>query len=112
MAWGYGSWMQGQAPAILNLWPAQELFRAFPRKTHRQWSGEDAENIIKGEPIEGRWADAGGQLFDGRMIALKNAPIWTDISAFGNPYPPFDFNSGMWVRDVDRETAMKYGLID
>jgi hypothetical protein len=40
---------------------------------------------------------AGGQIFGGRMIALKSDPIWTAISAFGTPYPPFDYNSGMWV---------------
>jgi hypothetical protein len=117
-AYGYGNWMQGQHPAILDRWPAQELYRAYNRKTHRQWSGTDTDNIIKGEPPEGRWADAGGQFFDSesgdakRMIALKNAPIWTAISRFGLPYPPFDFNSGMSIRDIKREEAMKLGLID
>lgn len=46
------------------------------------------------------------------MIALKNAPIWTAISAFGLPYAPFDFGSGMDVRDVDRDEAAALGLID
>lgn len=109
---GYGSWLQGQQPAILDRWPAQELFRAGYRRTHRQWSGEDNSDIIKGEPIEGRWADAGGQLYDGRMIALKNTSIWPALSRFNLPYPPFDFNSGMWVKDVTREAAMSFGLID
>jgi hypothetical protein len=45
------------------------------------------------------------------MIALKNDPIWTAISSFGLPYPPYDFNSGMWVRDVSREEAEDLGLI-
>jgi hypothetical protein len=55
---------------------------------------------------------AGGQIFGGRMIALKSDPIWESISAFGTPYPPFDFNSGMWVRDVDRGEAISLGLLD
>jgi hypothetical protein len=46
------------------------------------------------------------------MIALKNDPIWTKISRFGLPYPPFDFNSGMDLQDVDRDEATQLGLID
>ena len=45
------------------------------------------------------------------MIALKDDPIWTEISAFGTPYPPFDFRSGMWVRDVSRAEAERLGLL-
>ena len=98
MAQGYGWYSQGQDPTILNAFPAQELYRVAPRKVPRNW-------IV-------RWRDAGGMFFNGQMIALKNAPIWTAISRFGTPYPPFDFNSGMGVRDVDRKTAMDLGLID
>lgn len=97
MAYGRGRYEQGMSSEILYLYPAQELFRAEMRKEPRNWSA--------------RWAEAGGRTFDGRMIALKDDPIWTAISAFGNPYPPFDFNSGMGVRDVDREEAVRYGLI-
>lgn len=104
MAQGYGQWMQGQSTAILDQWPAQELFRAEARKEHRHWA------VI--------WRSHGGKIFAGgdpeygRMVALKNTPIWTEISAFGLPYPPFDFNSGMDVRDVDRDEATSLGLID
>ena len=45
------------------------------------------------------------------MIALKSSPVWEAISAFGTPYPPFDFNSGMWVRDIDRLEAIDLGLM-
>lgn len=96
MAQGYGNWMQGQA--TLDAFPAQELFRAEDREEPRNW-------------IE-RWRGAGGRIVGGgRMIALKNDPIWIEISAFGLPYPPFDFNSGMDVRDIDREEAVSLGLI-
>lgn len=50
-----------------------------------------------------RWEEAGGEFADGKMLAPINGKIWTAISAFGNPYPPFDFNSGMSVRRVSRE---------
>jgi hypothetical protein len=98
MAQGYGDWRQSQDPAVLDQFPAQELFRGEDRKEPRDWMT--------------RWRGAGGQLYGGRMIALKNDPIWTELSAFGLPYPPFDFNSGMWVRDVDRDEAVQLGLID
>lgn len=98
MAHGYGTWMQGQSTAVLDQWPAQELYRAYHRKIPRNWIA--------------RWQQAGGRRFDGKMIALKNTAIWTAISRFGTPYPPFDFNSGMAVRDVSRKTAVSLGLID
>jgi hypothetical protein len=98
MAQGYGDWKQGQDPAILDMWPAQELVRVETRQEKRDWLR--------------RWLNAGGKLYNGRMMALKNDPIWTAISAFGQPYPPFDFNSGMGVRDIERDEAVSLGLID
>lgn len=98
MAFGYGQWKQSQDPAILDMWPAQELVRVRDSDHPRDWPS--------------RWADAGGEFSGGRMIALKNDSIWTEISAFGLPYPPFDFNSGMGVQDVDRTEAVALGLID
>jgi hypothetical protein len=97
-AQGYGGWMQGQDPAVLDQWPAQELVRVIDSKKPRDWAA--------------RWAEAGGVFYAGRMIALKNDPIWTRISRFGTPYPPFDFNSGMDVDDIDRDEAIDLGLID
>lgn len=96
-AQGFGSYLQGQAEGAIDAFPAQELFRAEDRKEPRNWPT--------------RWMQAGGQIFNGRMIALKNDPIWEAISEFGTPYPPFDFNSGMWVRDIDREEAIALGLL-
>jgi len=58
-----------------------------------------------------RWAQNGGRLFAGRMIARKDDPIWTKISTFGVPYPSFDFNSGMGVRDISRREAIRLGVI-
>lgn len=98
MAQGYGQWKQGQDPAILDQWPAQELIRVVDSKDKRDWGT--------------RWAEAGGLFYAGRMIALKNDPIWVAISRFGLPYAPFDFNSGMDVADVDRDEAEALGLID
>lgn len=95
---GYGTWKHDQAPVILDAWPAQELFRAAAAEQPRNWAT--------------RWQDAGGELFDGRMIALRNSPIWTAISRFNVPYPPFDYGSHMRTRLIARKKAMELGLID
>ncbi len=96
-AWGFGKFIRDQDPAALDASPAQELFRAESRREPRNWPQ--------------RWMAAGGQFYDGRMIALKNAPIWTAISEFGQPFPPFDYGSGMWVRDILRPEAIALGVI-
>ncbi len=97
-AQGYGDFLQGQSDGALAAFPAQELFRAEDREEPRDW--------------QERWSEAGGQFYDGRMIATKDDPVWEDISAFGTPWPPFDFNSGMWVRDIDRAEAEQLGVIE
>ena len=104
LAEGYGNWKQGQSDAILRMWPAQELYRAEERMEPRDWPE--------------RWKAAGGEFFhghgdypEGRMIALKDSPIWTLISRFNTPWAPFDFNSGMDVRDVTRDEAEELGLL-
>ena len=97
MAYGQGQYLTAMDPDILSEWPAWELVRITPRKVPRNWLQ--------------RWTDAGGVLHDGRMIALKTDPIWTAISRFGKPHPPFDYNSGMGVEEVDADTAESYGLM-
>jgi len=103
IAQGYGQFIQGQDPAVLDAFPAQELFRLESKKNERTWAA--------------RWDQVGGTFSDGRMIALKDDDIWELLGtsfddSLGNPYPPFAFNSGMWVKDVSRKDAMEFGLID
>lgn len=104
MARGYGQWRQGQEEETLDVFPCAELFRAEEREQKRDWIS--------------RWREAARAVGDAdalkalpRMIARKDSPIWEELSRFGTPYPPFDFNSGMWVRDVDREEAEALGVI-
>jgi hypothetical protein len=104
MARGFGQWRQGQDEAVLDLWPCQELYRAEDRVKKRDWLT--------------RWRAAAAEVGDGdalkalpRMIARKDSPIWEALSRFGTPYPPFDFNSGMWVKDVSRDEAVEFGII-
>lgn len=96
-AHAYGRWKQGQDADMLDLFPALELVRIGARKDQRPWGQI--------------WGDKGGQLYGGRMIAPVNDPIWTAISKFGKPWPPFDFGSGMGLRKVGRAEAERLGVI-
>lgn len=94
----YARFKAGSAPGALAAFPAWELVREEEREVPRQWRA--------------RWSEAGGQFHNGRMIARKGDPVWTAISRFGTPYPPFDFQSGMGTRDVSREEALELGVTE
>lgn len=96
-AYEYGRVRAGDSEAIRDIYPARELIRIEDRVNTRDWVN--------------RWLSAGGTLYGGRMVALKDAAVWESISRFGRPWPPFDFNSGMGVRDIDRDEAEHLGVI-
>ena len=115
LAQGAGRFVQMNDPAVIDQFPAQELVRFEPRTKIRDWPE--------------RWAAAADESGDtdaadvlentGRMVALKASPIWDSLGdgaggyddTLGNPYPPFAFNSGMWVQSVSRDDAEQLGLI-
>jgi len=94
---GFIHHLEATAPGAFAAFPAQELIRVRQRRQPRDWAQ--------------RWKDNGGKFYEGRMIALIDDPIWTAISAFGNPFPPFDFGSGMGVRAVKKSEAVRLGVI-
>jgi hypothetical protein len=116
LAQGQGLWIANQNPVILDEWPAQELFRAESRKEPREWVNRwRLAGDQTGDPIGTGWTITP----DERMIALKNHDIWNWIGssdlfddALDVIWPPFAFNSGMWVRDVDRAETEAIGLLD
>lgn len=93
----YGKWSMDQDPDLLDEFPAQELLRVEDREAPRDWAKI--------------WQAEGGVLRRGRMVALKDDPIWTAISRFGRPWPPFDYGSGMGLEDMDRAEAESLGLL-
>jgi hypothetical protein len=102
-AYGYAQRKVGLDPDVLNEFPAQRLVRVSPRREPRDWPS--------------RWKQAGASVgwqgaLPGDMVALKTSPIWVELSRFGSPLPPFDFGSGMGLRDVDRDEAEALGLVD
>lgn len=95
---GYVRYLEGTSEGALAAFPCQEFLRVERRKAERTtWRT--------------RWERAGGKFFADRMIALKTDQVWTNLSAFHHPWPPFDFNSGMGLRDVGRREAIRYGVI-
>jgi hypothetical protein len=108
MAQGYGGWKQGQNAPVLDVWPASELYRAEERDEKRDWVT--------------RWLNAAGEVEDekagaalrrfGRMVARKDSAIWRNLGPFKLPYEPFDFNSGMGTRDVERDDAVSLGVME
>lgn len=112
LAQGYGGNLADQSPARLDAWPAQELYRLEPRKERRPW-GQRWNEAIQRIGVSNTSANPQANLMaEEGMIALKNDPIWSTISRFGLPYPPYDFNSGMWVRDVSRAEAIAAGVME
>lgn len=93
-AFGYGQWKQGQHPAILRRFPAQRFVRdrevSVERARHTEGEGE-----VRLKSDEAYWA------------GFQNDP---EIGGFGVPWAPFGFNSGMGLRDVNREDALELGL--
>lgn len=107
MALGFGQWRQAQDVDALDLFPCFELFRLEERINKRDWHA--------------RWEQAARAVGDEhalralqkhkRMVARKDSPIWEELSRFKTPYPPFDFNSGMWIREVDRDEAVALEVV-
>jgi len=123
MAQGYGYLEAGNTDESLELYPCSELVRGEERRVTRGYK------VVKGhlerDPDNSwpaRWKAAAEQSGDTdalaclqthrRMIARKDSPIWEALSEFGQPYPPFAFNSGMILQDVERDEAVKLGVID
>lgn len=100
---GYVSHLRATTTGAILAFPAYELVRVERRKLPRDWGA--------------RWAAAAqkvgweGVARNGAMIALKTSPIWAALSRFGNTFPPFDFNSGMGVRDVKKSVCREIGLL-
>ena len=94
-------------PELAADWPAWRLVRAgaplHPRNWEVRW--------------QAAWAACGGKgAHPTEMVALKSSPIWEALGEYGedstgSDCPPFAYNSTMAWEDVDREEAVRLGLI-
>jgi hypothetical protein len=100
----YGRYTMSMDPDVLDAWPAKRLIRVEYRERKRNWIEiwRAAKNEIGGEGVA-KGAD---------MVALTTSPIWTHLGPFGNPYPPFDWGSGMGQQDISRAEAEDLGLVN
>lgn len=114
LAWGNGYKRQGNDELSLDNFPAWQLYRLESRKEPRDWP-ERFQTAGERCGQEDGWllTDGGG------MFALKNHPIWAELGNSGTfddaldvDYPPFAFNSGMWVTEVSRAECEAIGLIE
>jgi len=110
LAQGYGHLIRSVDPDILQEFPAWRLERWETRKVPRDWDERWFE-AAEGTPEEGR--------NDEEKVARKDHPIWKNLGssaifddALDVTYPPFCFNSGMGVYDLNRDEAIMAGVID
>lgn len=94
-AQAYGYYKQGQDPAILDEFPAQRFIRAEGRRVPRPLHRRNTD-VVKRKDDLAFWLRMNSQA----------------IGGFAVPYGPWGFNSGMDVEDVDRDEAIKLGLIE
>lgn len=102
---GHALWTKGQAS--LKAFPAWEFLRLQRKQEPRDWPTRWLEAIVA---TDDRGVVVDPLLYGGVRAALINHPIWAALSRFGQPYPPFDFNSGMGIRPISRQRAEQLGL--
>lgn len=101
---GYADYLQATSAGALAAFPAYEFIRVYQRKAPR---GDWRQRWDSAARAVGWQGVARGT---SRMVALKTSPVWAKLSRFGNPFPPFDFGSGMGLEDVDLVECRKLGL--
>lgn len=98
---GWADKRNGLSEGPLMASPARELVRVVDSKQPREW--------LK------RWADAGGKLYGGRMIAPKLSDVWRRLGdaedGLKNDYPPFAWGSGMGWEAVNSIEARDLGVM-
>lgn len=101
---GWARRENGLRPGPLKASPCYELVRFQEAEVPREW-------------VE-RFLAAGGELFDGRMIAAKTSPVWEMLGSvelfndsLGVDHPPFAWGSGMGWGLVGSTEAMALGVM-
>ncbi len=93
-------WERARAYSGNPAFPAWELVRSGRANEPRDWQS-------RWDALAPRFEDAHKQ----KMIALASSGIWTALSRFGTPHPPFDWGSHMTISPVDLEECVRLGLL-
>lgn len=94
LAAGYRTFLEAFEPWRLRMQPGWKFYRQPGAKIKRQ-DHVDNQGKIRLKTDWEWWLD-------------RNSP---DFGGFGNPYPPFGFNSWMRVKGVSRELCERIGLL-
>jgi len=81
----------------LEIWPAWELLLFGKQNFPRDWPKA--------------WLAAGGKIYNDRMIARKDSPVWLNLSDFGFPFAPFSFEPNHATEEVGRDECLSNGVI-
>jgi hypothetical protein len=105
---GWG--MRERALNTLRIFPAWQFRRISDKEEKREWAArwQVAYELTKNFP--GATPSSGDD--DAPGVAMIAHPIWAVLSQFGNPYPLFDWGSGMGVMRVSRSKAKKIFDLD
>lgn len=101
---GYANHLSATSEGALRAFPGYELVRVRRAKAPRDWDRLWKEAARK-------VGYAGVNRETSEKIALKTSPVWVALSKFGNPFPPFDWGSGMGLDDVPRSKCAALGLV-
>lgn len=113
MARGHARWLRAQA--ALGAFPVRRLYRLEERVQKRDWPARWREAIAKlgdaTQAIQIHKPDplAADPLEEWLCYAPYNDPIWQEISIFDNPYPPYDWDSGVYDEVIDKAEAKGLG---
>lgn len=113
MATGYGQLKRWTDPTSMLLYPAAEFKRLEWRRVPRGSVVKAGEvSLDTGRYWHDRWVAAGGKVYGrGRLLALMDDPVWANVSRFGVPYGPPDFNSGWGRKPISRSDALRAGVL-
>lgn len=100
----------GMEPDARHEFPAWEFVRIYERDVPR-------DEMPGGLDWFTRFVMAGGRLVQGRMVALKDDDVWSELGSstlfqdgMDSDVPPYAFNSGMGWDEVSREECIELGL--
>jgi len=107
MARGFGQYQR--LLASRQAFPAVRMVRNRIAEEPRMWSDRWALAYQETAATPGATPATGNQSEPG--VALIGHPIWLALSRFGNPFPPFDWGSGMGLEAVSRREAEALGIL-
>jgi len=94
-SFGYGRWLQGMNPVVLDAYPASRFVR-LPGSMEKRIRHVESEGEVRLKTDHAYWAE------------YQNSE---EIGGFGVSWPPYGFNSSMSTRDVTRKEAERLGLL-